>query len=93
LYILKNEFLNQPFFVEHRKLSEEFEKSENTRQFMEAENEQLKDKIAELENFKVLYLESIEKADEQDSADKVCSNNFSVRILFICLSLFIPFSS
>ncbi|KAK2705571.1 hypothetical protein QYM36_015834 [Artemia franciscana] len=56
--------------TEHRKLSEEFEKSENTRQFMEAEKEQLKDKINELENFKVLYLESVEKADEQDSADK-----------------------
>ncbi|XP_065565866.1 restin homolog [Artemia franciscana] len=54
----------------HRKLSEEFEKSESTRQFMEAKNEQLKDKIAELENFKVLYLESVEKADEQDSAGK-----------------------
>ncbi|KAK2706397.1 hypothetical protein QYM36_016441 [Artemia franciscana] len=37
---------------------------------MEAEKEQLKDKINELDNFKVLYLESIEKADEQDSADK-----------------------
>jgi hypothetical protein len=81
--------------LEHRKLSKELEKSENTRQIMVAENENelLKDKITELENFKVLYLESKEKIDKQDSVDKVCLINFSVRFLSICLSLFIPFSS
>ena len=66
------------------------ELSENTRQLMEAENEKLKEQISE---FTVNYRVTVEQADEQGSADKVCSNNFSVRILFICLSLFIPFSS